>query len=138
MPLRDGGVQGLRGEAVANCVRVDCIRPHLRETGTAVAGQEVNDLNTILSGDLSNAAMHVEPGVCNRRIDHQWKNNQDDFDVLLRGELPKRMEILDQFVPGLRSWAMYLMVKIQAIGMQQVPHPGIEEIDALPKLAMWF
>src|SRR6266571_3507985 len=132
MPLRDGGVQSLRGEAVANGVRVDCIGPHLRETGTAVAGQEVNDLNTVLSGDFSNAAMQVEPGICHRRIDHQWKNNQDYFDVLLRGELPKRMEILDKFVPGLRSWAMCLMVKIEAIGMQQVPHSGIKEIDALP------
>src|SRR5262245_5660859 len=122
MPRHDSGVERLCGNAVSHTVGVHGIGPHIRETRRAVSVQEVNDLEAILGRDLCNATVDVEPGVCHWCLDHQWKDNDEHWHVILCGELPKLVEILDEVMPALCAWAMHLMIKIETILMQQIPY----------------
>src|SRR5215510_13051126 len=104
MPLHDSGVECLCGNAVSNAVGMDVIGPHIREARYAVSVQEVNDLEAILGRDLRNPTMDVEPGVCHWGIDHEWKDYENNFEVMLGCELPKSMEIFNEFIPCLSAW----------------------------------
>src|SRR5262245_30924770 len=117
MPRHDGGVERLCGDAVSNAVGMDVVGPHIREANVAVPIQEVNNLETILSSDFRNATVDVEPGVSHWGIDHQRKDHDEHWQVMLCGELPKLVEILDEVIPGLRARAMHIMVKIETVGM---------------------